>query len=167
MFCIILALFFVFYAADGLAKPLFSDDAVVARVSDGDSIVVRTERGKTEKVRLIGIDAPELRQKPWGREARKHLKKLLSGASVRLETDVVKRDRYGRLLAYVWTTGGRFINLEMIKDGYAVLYTIPPNVKHADMLRNAQSEARENKTGIWGKNGLKKLPRHYRKEHQR
>lgn len=123
--------------------------------------------GRKEKVRLLGLDAPELKQKPWGNEARRHLKGLLAGSSIRVETDVVKRDKYGRLLSYVWTANGKFINLEMIKDGYAVLYTISPNVKYENKLREAQTEARKNKTGIWSADGLREAPRKYRKKHPR
>lgn len=161
-----LLFFLITYAAEGLAwaeKPVFAD---VLRVNDGDSISVRLA-GKKEKIRLIGIDAPEIRQRPWGQMAKKHLMALIGRSSVKIETDIVKRDRYGRLLAYVWTADGRFVNLEMLRDGYAVIYTFPPNVNHLDELRAAQAEAKGKKTGIWGPDGLKKMPRHYRREHLR
>lgn len=167
LFNLIFALVFISCAAhDGYASPAYSDSAEVVRVQDGDSIIVKIH-GRKEKVRLIGIDAPELKQKPWGSEARRHLKGLITGASIRVETDIVKRDKYGRLLAYIWAAGGRFINLEMIKDGYAVLYTISPNVKYENKLRDAQTEAREKKIGIWSADGLKEAPRKYRKKHPR
>lgn len=139
--------------------------ARLIEVHDGDTVSVMIG-GKIERVRLVGIDAPELAQRPWGPRAKTHLRGLLSGeASV--TTDVEPRDKYGRLLAYIWTSDGKLVNLEMVRDGYAVLYTIAPNVRYADQLKAAQREAREKKKGLWEKGGLKKLPREYRKEHPR
>lgn len=161
-----LLFFLITYAAEGRAwaeKPVFAD---VIRVNDGDSISVRLGN-KKEKIRLIGIDAPEIRQRPWGQMAKRHLTALIGRSTVKIETDVVKRDRYGRLLAYVWTADGRFVNFEMLRDGYAVIYTFPPNVSHVNELRTAQTEAKNKKIGIWGPDGLKKMPRHYRREHLR
>lgn len=162
-----LLLFFLFtYAAEGSALGETPVNAEVIRISDGDSIIVRLGN-KKEKLRLIGIDAPEIRQRPWGQMAKRHLKGLIGNSQVKIETDVVKRDRYGRLLAYVWTADGRFVNLEMLRDGYAVIYTFPPNVSHVDEFSTAQSQAKNKRIGIWGPDGLKKLPRHYRREHPR
>lgn len=166
-YILISALVFIFCAPrSGYASPAYNDNAEVVRVQDGDSIILKIH-GRKEKVRLIGIDAPELKQKPWGNEAKRHLKGLIAGSSIKVETDIVKRDKYGRLLAYLWTSGGRFINLDMIKGGYAVLYTISPNVRYENKLRDAQTEAREKKIGIWSADGLKKAPRKYRKKHPR
>ncbi len=140
----------------------------VKRVSDGDTISVDFGR-RVEKVRLTGIDAPELGQRPWGRRAQEHLQEIISSSSwnVVLEFDVVKRDKHERLLAYVRTADGRLINELMVRDGYAALFTFPPNVKYADLLSRAQSEARDKKLGIWGKNGLSQQPGDYRKKHPR
>lgn len=140
--------------------------ATVVRVHDGDTISVKIGQ-KMEKIRLIGIDAPEIGQAPWGQRARKHLKKLIDYSIVKIETDVEKRDRYGRLLAYVWTSDGRLVNLEMVREGLAVLYTIAPNIRYADALQDAQREARVKRRGIWEKSGLGESPRQYRKEHPR
>lgn len=162
----LLFVFLIIYATEGRTwaeRPVTAD---VIKVNDGDSIIVRLGN-KKEKIRLIGIDAPEIRQRPWGLMAKKHLMALVGRSYVKIETDIVKRDRYGRLLAYVWTADGRFVNLEMLRDGYAVIYTFPPNVSHLDELRAAQTEAKNKKTGIWGSDGLKKMPRHYRREHLR
>lgn len=140
----------------------------VLSVNDGDTVSVRINK-KQEKVRLAGIDAPELAQAPWGEAAQKHLDALLhaAGRKVRIEYDVEKRDQYGRILAYLWTDDGRFVNLLMIQDGYAMLYTLPPNVKYENELRSAQTSAREGKRGIWSEEGLKEKPRDYRKAHPR
>lgn len=141
---------------------------LVTRVHDGDtiSVIMNTEK---KKVRLIGIDAPETGQRPWGKRAKKYLETLVNASEwrVRLEFDIDKRDKYGRFLAYVWTENGELVNLLMVKSGYAMLYTIPPNVKYANELREAQREARNMRLGIWGEKGLKEKPSNYRKRYPR
>lgn len=146
----------------------------VAEIQDGDTVTIVKDSFlgifvKTEKVRLIGIDAPELAQEPWGRRAKNYLKKLLreSDWQVRVELDVQQRDRYGRILAYLWDNKGNMINYLLIRNGYAMVYTIPPNVKYADLFVEAQRLAREEKKGIWGKDGLTEKPSDWRKEHPR
>jgi len=140
----------------------------VIRVHDGDTISVIMQ-AKKEKVRLVGIDAPELGQRPWGERAKKYLETLVDASDrrVRLECDVAQRDTYGRSLAYVWTENGEMINILMVKSGHAVLYTIPPNVRYAHELREAQKEARDMGVGIWSEKGLKEMPGDYRKRHPR
>ncbi|MBC8122990.1 MAG: thermonuclease family protein, partial [Gemmatimonadaceae bacterium] len=115
------------------------DQWQVKRITDGDTIVL-TRRGTEEKVRLLGIDAPEKAQKPWGERSKAHLEKLVGTSEVRLETDVRERDRYGRLLAHVWV-GKALINQEMVASGHALLYTVPPNVKYAERLQQAERRA--------------------------
>src|SRR5207253_6190876 len=121
--------------------------AQVVSVHDGDSITVLID-GRKEKVRLIGIDAPELDQAPWGVQARDALRGLVDGKTVRLETDITIRDQYRRLLAYVYV-GEMLVNLELVRQGQAVLYTLPPNVAHIEEYRQAQQEAREAERGVW------------------
>jgi len=147
---------------------------VVTEVHDGDTVSIRLRSLfgialSVEKVRLTGIDAPEFKQEPWGRRAKKHLKKMISesGGVVYLEYDFDRRDRHGRLLAYLWDKKGRMLNEKMLEDGYAMLYTIPPNVKHVKRFTSAQERARQNKAGIWGKDGLKVSPKEWRKENPR
>lgn len=149
-------------------KPDENNSVFIEKVIDGDSIEVNIG-GKREQVRFIGIDAPELSQKPWGKRSKKFLEDLISasGWQVRIEYDVEKRDKYDRILAYLWSRDNKLINEEILGNGYAVLYTFPPNVKHVDRLRSAQVIARENKRGIWGRGGLKQLPSDYRREHPR
>lgn len=146
----------------------FGANVRVSRVHDGDTVSIILGR-KREMVRLIGIDAPEMGQRPWGKMAKRHLEGILAGSgwTVTIEFDVQERDRYGRLLAYLWTVDGRLINLEMVRDGYAVVYTIPPDIKHLDALREGQRFARERRLGIWGKKGLREIPEAYRREHPR
>jgi micrococcal nuclease len=146
----------------------------VTEVHDGDTISIRTRSFaglplKIERVRLIGIDAPELKQEPWGRLSKRYLKKLISESDwvVSIEFDVEQRDKYGRLLSYLWDKKGQLINEKMIENGYAMLYTIPPNVKYTERFIAAQKKAQARKIGIWGKKGLEKSPEQWRKEHPR
>lgn len=130
----------------------------IHRISDGDSF--RCTDGR--RVRLIGIDSPELQQRPFGPQARQALLVLLPlGATVRLETDASQMDRYGRELAYVWT-GNTLVNEAMVRNGWAVIYTVPPNVKYAERLARAQKEARTHGAGLWSKRGFDCLPIDYR-----
>ena len=140
----------------------------VSAVNDGDTVSVIVNK-KQEKVRLIGIDAPEIVQKPWGWEAKKFLESVMSssGWRVRLEFDVDKRDKYGRILAYLRTADGKLVNLLLVKGGYAMIFTLPPNVRYSSEFRTAQQEAREGRLGIWSEKGLKERPADYRKEHPR
>jgi micrococcal nuclease len=142
--------------------------ARVLKVHDGDTITLRTDRGK-HKVRLIGIDAPETGQKPWGSRSRQHLIRIMRQTkwAVSVETDVVKQDKYGRPLVYLWTRKKELINERMLRDGYAVLFTIQPNSKYADRFEKAQHDARENKLGIWGEDGLAERPLDYKQSHPR
>ncbi len=138
------------------------------RVDDGDTITVLLGNRHSERIRLIGIDAPEMGQQRWGERAKRHLAGILaSSRSISVEYDVEKRDKYGRLLAYIRTAEGRLVNTEMLKDGYAVLFTFPPNVRHVEELTSAQRQARELKRGIWGKDGLSQSPADWRKQHPR
>lgn len=126
----------------------------VRNVMDGDTI----ELSNGEKVRYIGIDTPEIRRKegskwvydpmPYAEAAMEFNRKLVRGERVRLEFDAQKKDKYNRLLAYVYS-GNKMVNIEMVKEGFAMLYTYPPNVKYVDKFIAAQKEARENKRGIW------------------
>ncbi|MBI5639654.1 MAG: thermonuclease family protein [Nitrospirae bacterium] len=146
-----------------------TDDLVSVRsVNDGDTITIILNN-RDERIRLIGIDAPEMGQRPWGKRAKEHLEQLIASSSwaVMLEYDVDRRDKYGRVLAYIRAKDRKLVNEQMLRDGYALLYTFPPNVKHVDILSKAQSEARDRKLGIWGKAGLKERPRNYRKQHPR
>jgi micrococcal nuclease len=131
---------------------------VVGAVADGDSF--RCSDGR--RVRLIGIDSPESQQQPYGGQARGALLELLTaGAAVWLESDVAPLDRYGRLLAYVWI-GPILVNEAMVRDGWAVLYTVPPNVKYVERLTRAQNEARARGTGLWSQRGFECLPSDFR-----
>ena len=125
---------------------LFSQDTTykVKRVIDGDTIEL--ENG--EKVRLIGIDTPEAGQH-YGKEASNFTRKMVEGKQVRIIFDVQKKDRYNRLLAYVFLEDSTFLNAELLKQGYAKIATYPPNVKYVEEFRQLDQEARENVRGLW------------------
>lgn len=122
--------------------------AEVLWITDGDTIVIRLQ-GHQEKVRLIGIDAPECQPNPkaqkdsirtrndletlteMGRKATQYVKSVIrAGDRVEIELDVQERDRYGRLLGYVWHQDGRLLNEEIVRAGFANLMTIPLNLRH-------------------------------------
>jgi len=174
-----------------IATASYAQTYTVERVIDGDTI----KHTNGERVRLIGIDTPESKPndkakrdsertgqdvetiQKMGQEATEFVKKLLpEGAEVRLEFDVQERDKYGRVLAYVFIDTGiginqplgyktpinhhydyysdtfkHFINATVIKAGYATPMTIPPNVKYADLFKELYEEAREQKRGLWGR----------------
>ncbi len=139
---------------------------LVTYVYDGDTIKL----SNGEKIRLEGIDTPESRKNNkllrdakrshqdvdeilrMGRAASEYVKSLLTDRRVRLEFDIQQRDKYGRLLAYVYRLDdGLFINQEIIKNGYAYPLTIPPNLRYADRFKEFFREARKQGLGLWGK----------------
>lgn len=136
-------------------------DATVARVVDGDTVRVRIHgQPDDEAVRLIGIDTPETHgagglRECFGKEATTHLERLLpKGTAVRVVRDVEPRDRYGRLLAYLYRRDDDvFVNLAMAEEGYAAALTIPPNVAHSADFVRAAGQAREASKGLWGRCG--------------
>jgi len=117
--------------------------ALVKEVIDGDTIIL----SNGERVRLIGVNTPE-----YGRyyfdEARELMEILTLGKEVMLERDITDRDKYGRLLRYVYVNG-LFVNLEMIERGFANAYTYPPDVKYTEKFLEAERYARSNDIGLW------------------
>jgi micrococcal nuclease len=117
----------------------------VVRVVDGDTI----ECAGLGRVRLIGMDTPEQDQAPYGRMATEALIALLpEDRTVELELDVERRDRYGRVLAYLWTDGA-MLNWQLVRRGWAVVLTYPPNVRYVDWFIDAQRRARADEVGLW------------------
>ena len=140
LFLIITLLLTLAFAKDSLS---------VKRVIDGDTLLM----ADGERVRLIGVDTPETKhpQKSiqyFGKEAYLFTKKMVEGKEVRLEFDWQRRDKYGRLLAYVYLTDGTFLNSEIIKQGYGFAYT-RFSFKYLEDFRTYEREARENRKGLW------------------
>lgn len=138
--------------------------ATVTRIIDGDTIEVSIN-GKKEKVRLIGVDTPETKHpdkpvQPYGPEASSYTEKQLAGKKIFLEKDISARDKYGRLLAYVWLrepagfnetqVRTNMFNSRLLLAGYAQIMTIPPDVKYVDWFTKFQTEARQANKGLWG-----------------
>jgi micrococcal nuclease len=129
--------------------------AQVTRIVDGDTIHVDLG-GTDETVRYIGIDTPES-VKPdtpvqcFAKQASAANQRLLSGDDdIKLVFDAERRDRYGRLLAYVYRADdGTFVNAALVRDGYARTLTVPPNVRYAKRFAQLQTEAREADRGLW------------------
>ena len=143
-------------SAERAAWPDAPRDAVpakVQRVSDGDTFVA-TVQGRRERVRVIGVDTPESvspnqPDEPFGEEASDFAKHYLDGETVRLAGDAEPRDRYGRMLAYVWLDDGTFWNALLAAEGYAQQLTVPPNVTYERLFRRLVAEARREDRGLW------------------
>ncbi len=147
------------------AIPDYLTEAIVTKVTDGDTIQVVLEDGSEAKVRLIGVNTPETRhptkgKEPFGPEASAYTKDALTNKRVYLEKDVSDTDRYQRLLRYVWTDipenrddeteiRAKLFNARLIIDGYGQAYTYPPDVARAEFFLRLQREAREEKRGLW------------------
>lgn len=142
--CIIAALILFF-----LFSPSHAEIYKVKRVIDGDTLLLING----ERVRLIGVNTPETKhpQKPveyFGKEAHLFTKQMVEGKEARFEFERQKRDRYGRLLAYVYLSDETFLNAEIIKQGYGFAYTRFP-FKYMEEFRRYEREARENRKGLW------------------
>ena len=138
--------------AQGAAADGRELEGAVVKIVDGDTIHVRIGT-RIEKVRYIGVNTPEVHhptkgEESGGREASEVNRQLVAGKDVRLELDVQERDRYGRLLAYVWI-GDLMVNAELVKLGYAQVMTVPPNVRYQQLFLKLQRDAREAGRGLW------------------
>jgi len=131
--------------ATGEDPPLEGWGAECTRVIDGDTI----ELADGERVRYIGMDTPEMRPvEAWAKAATEANRELVEGQSVIIVPDVELRDRYGRMLAYVYVDS-IFVNAELVRRGLAQVATYPPNVRYQDYFLKLQREAREARRGLW------------------
>lgn len=142
-------------SGDVKAGPSSEHEATVVEVIDGDTVDIRLD-GRTERVRLIGIDTPETKhpRKPvqcYGHEASAFTSAALPvGTPVRIERDVEARDVYGRLLAYIFReSDNEFINLQLAQLGYARVLTIEPNTAYLSSFEAAVNDAKANNRGLW------------------
>ena len=167
---IILAIAVVFYAGakfiSTVGKPAAAASegaAFVARAVDGDTLKLADGR----RVRLIGVDTPELHYsekllrdsrrthkdieaiQAMGKRAADFTKQLCEGRAVRIELDIRRYDKYGRLLAYIYLEDGTFVNAKIVEEGYGQVMTIPPDVRYADYFLKLQRKAREDHRGLW------------------
>ncbi|MBO8171283.1 MAG: thermonuclease family protein [Bacillaceae bacterium] len=129
----------------------------VTAVTDGDTFTL----DEKWKVRLIGVDTPEMKGKTeeermLAQKATDFTKTYLLGSEVRLKYDIEKKDHYGRLLAYVYLDDGTFFNELLLKEGYAQVMTVPPNVTYAEHFLSVQKEARDHNRGLWAIQDLDK-----------
>jgi micrococcal nuclease len=171
-----LALLFSVFSVFALLSPADSGQRsyeqradVVLRVVDGDTLTIN-HNGRKESIRLIGIDTPESKPNKkakkdatrnsedlativeLGKEAAKFVRTLVHpGDPISIEFDKQIRDKYGRLLGYIYLADGTMLNEEIVRAGYASLMTYPPNVRYQDRFLRAYHDARENNRGLWGK----------------
>ena len=120
----------------------------VVQISSGREVELAGQAEITERVRLEGIDVPDLAQSPWGEAARTWLEKAIAHHPVRLETDAEPRDATGQRLAYLWRDGV-LLNEQLVAEGYAIVLPHVPNGKYDDRLSHAQDRARILGLGIW------------------
>jgi len=122
----------------------------VKKVIDGDTVIL----ADNDRVRYIGINTPEIKnrykekEEPYGPEAKEFNRTLVEDKWVKLEFDIEKRDRYGRLLAYVYA-GDKFVNGMLIREGLAKAYPFEPNTKYKQRFRDYEKEAKDGRKGIW------------------
>lgn len=135
-------------------KPQGLVPAEVVNVVDGDTIDVRLERGQEERVRFILVDTPETvhpkkGEEPFGREASDFTKRALSDQEVNLKFGIQERDKYGRILAYVYLKDGTMINELLLEKGLARVVIFPPNTEFVDQFRDIEAQAKKEHKGIW------------------
>lgn len=123
----------------------------VKAIYDGDTILL--ENGK--KIRLLGINTPEVEGRhktaqAGGEEAKQWLVAELKNIKVRLEKDIEKKDKYGRVLAHVFTEDKKHINYQLVRNGLASVNIYPPNLKYVNKLLDAEKQAEQKQLGIWG-----------------
>ena len=128
-------------------------EANVIRVKDGDTFVTKVN-GKEETVRLILVDTPETKHphkpvQPFGEEASNFTKETLTNETVNLEIGVQERDKYGRLLAYVYLKDGTMFNKLLLSKGLARVAVFPPNTKYLEEFKNVSENAKSKGEGIW------------------
>ena len=141
--------------------------ATVIKVIDGDTLKIKYQSSE-ENIRLIGIDTPESKinkkAKKDSKRSGQDIKTIIAlgnkaanftrslvklGNTIKVEFDVQQRDRYGRILGYIYLNNGKMLNEEIIKAGYANIMTVPPNVKHQEVFLIAYREASNNRKGLW------------------
>ncbi|MCH2227230.1 MAG: thermonuclease family protein [Candidatus Caenarcaniphilales bacterium] len=187
----LLTIFFLIFISSSCNKNIFYGKVI--QIFDGDTVKIKKCLDKKCKqisseqlrIRLLGIDCPEIKQEQWGKRAKEELEALIPDSQViRLETDIVKKDKYGRTLAYLYATGktlnskdksqqekvlqSKSLNEHLLRKGLAQIFILAPNNKYSDNFKRAESLARKEKLNIWDlENGLKHSPYKFRKIQKR
>ncbi len=141
----------------------------IERVVSGNTLEILGQNNQEqlfEKVRLIGIDAPDLKQQPWGLAAKQQLENMINNETVLLETDLENKDRYGRLMAYIWQKD-LLLNEQLIAAGYALYVPRSPNNKYNQRFARAQEKARLLGLGIWNpQQPMRLTPAEFRQQYR-
>jgi micrococcal nuclease len=145
--------------ASGLRPTGGLESCTVERIIDGDTI----HCPPVGRIRLIGIDTPERGQKPFGPASTEAITAMIPiGSTIDVEFDVDREDRYDRVLGYLWANG-ELVNWRMVREGWALMATYPPNVRYTDHYLSAQQAAREDKVGLWAVDGFACEPAAFRR----
>lgn len=169
LFVFTLVLLFGLASCSKLSSPyelvyvIDGDSIFVREIGDNDGDGVEAER---LELRLIGIDAPEFKQDPWGPRARRFVWEFLgnSGSEVFLEFDVEKNDKYDRFLAYVYNSNGELVNEKLLEEGLADIFITKFNRKYLSRFKEAHARAKSKLVNIWDLDtGLEESPYQFRK----
>lgn len=160
-FIILFWLLLVLLAAHAASVVYGQEFQRVKRVIDGDTI----ELESGERVRLLGVNTPETKHptktvEQFGKEAAAFTKRMLEGKQVRIELDPVasQKDKYSRTLAYVFLQDGTHLNAEIIRQGYGFATLGRPPLKHQEEFRQLETEARDQRRGLWAKGESNDVP---------
>ncbi len=141
------------------------------RAQDGDSLLIQDQSGNKTQLRLLGIDTPEYSQEPWGKRAQNFVySQIQAGEQIWIEYGREKTDKYSRTLAYVFYEGNgqkKFLNEEILRNGWAEIFIFDKNDPHNQKLKDALAFAKSNQLNIWQSNGLSLSPYKYRKLHKK
>jgi len=133
---------------------VFGKSCVLRRITDADTV----ECEGIGKIRLIGIDAPERSQRPFGQMSDSVLRAIVPiSSTIDLEFDASAKDRYGRTLAYVWYNG-HMVNWQLVRNGWAMSLRYPPDVRYSVVMSEAEEFARKERRGLWNLNGFACIP---------
>lgn len=152
---VLLLISLCFTACKTISPDKFQNQYLVIRVIDGDTFCILNGENKQEKIRLIGVDAPETKKTRrkeigyYGKESAEYLRKLILNKQVRLEYDAQKIDMYGRILAYVYLNNGVFLNDMLVQKGYCRVATFPPNTRFKNVFIQSERIARNKHRGLW------------------
>ncbi|MBP0004094.1 MAG: thermonuclease family protein [Cyanobacteria bacterium SBC] len=146
-----------------MSATLMGERGRVVRVASGQTVEVELD-GRLETIRLIGLDAPDLQQSPWGVEAKQMLEDAIEGKVVGVEFDRETVDRFDRKLAYLWFDG-TLVNAQIVERGYGLAISRPPNVKYETQLQHASARARLLGLGIWNpETPMRQTPGEFRRQ---